>query len=258
MGEARLVYAIAESCPLDAALVRNMRLAVNSLLQLNLRRFRVPEKTITKYSALDIMKQALELLFEFSPSERNYREAMRTIQVYSEGDTEMYKTLRSSFMLIANAVYNAYAGQRKTESIGPKLLFLQGIPINQSDLQQSFRYVGVKPPNISTTSVERTVFLDEGFQPYSQFLDGKLDATQMQTRREEHWAKVVESGLSNQSGPALMRVGAEHVQPSTSRRMLNLVGISKTGKLPKLLSRKGIKVEVVQRVEDVNRVFGKD
>ena len=119
MGETRVLYAIAESCPLDALLVRDMKRAVNLLLQLNLKRFRVPQKNMTKYSALDVMKQALELLYEFSPSERNYREAMRTIQVYSEGDQEMLSTLRSSFALIANAVYNAFSGQRHVESLAP-------------------------------------------------------------------------------------------------------------------------------------------
>jgi len=80
MGEARILYAIAESCPFDSVLVRDMKKSVNSLLQLNLKRFRVPQTNLAKYSALDIVKQALELLYEFSPSEKNYREAMRTLQ----------------------------------------------------------------------------------------------------------------------------------------------------------------------------------
>ncbi len=122
MGEARVMYAISESCPFDALLVRDMKRAVNLLLQLNLKRFRIPQKNMTKYSALDVMKQALELLYEFSPSERNYREAMRTIQVYSEGDEEMLSALRSSFALIANAVYNAFSGQRHLESLAPSTL----------------------------------------------------------------------------------------------------------------------------------------
>ena len=126
MREARVLYAIAESCPLDALLVRAMKRAVNSLLQLNLKRFRMPQKSMTKYSTLDVIKQALELLYKFSPSERNYREAIRTIQVYSEGDEEMLNALRSSFALIANAVYNAFTGQRHLESIAPSTLIFQG------------------------------------------------------------------------------------------------------------------------------------
>src|SRR5208283_3532116 len=97
MGEPRSLYAIAERCPFDAVLVRDRRNAVNSLLQLNLKRFRVPQRDLTKYSALAIVKQALELLYEFSPPEKNYREAMRTLHVYSEGDAEMLRKLQSSF-----------------------------------------------------------------------------------------------------------------------------------------------------------------
>ena len=168
----RTLFAVAESCPFDALLVRDMKRTVNSLLQLNLKRFRVPDKTMTKYSALDVMKQALELLYEFTPSEKNYREAMRTIQVYSEGDEEMLNILRVSFAFIANAVYNAYAGQRQVESKAPELLFCEGVPFDNMELQQAFRYVGVRPPE-NPSSVKRTVFLDEEFKPYRLLLEEK-------------------------------------------------------------------------------------
>lgn len=204
MGEPRVLYAIAESCPFDALLVRDMRLAVNSLVQLNMKRFRVPQKIVTKYSALDVMKQALELLYEFSPSERNYREAMRTIQVYSEGDQEMLRTLRTSFSLIANAVYNAYSGQRHAESLAPELLFLQGTPFNSSELQQSFRFVGVRPPDVSSATVKKTVFLDEDFTPYKLLLDGKLNPKAAQIGREEHWTEVIRAALTEQTGTPLL------------------------------------------------------
>ena len=180
------------------------------LLQLNLKRFRVPETTITKYSALDVMKQALELLYEFSPSEKNYREAMRTIQVYSEGDDEMAQTLRTGFRFIANAVYNAYTGQRRVESLVPDILFLQGIPFDLTELQQAFRFVGVKPPDPSPSSVKITAFLDEGFEPYIQLLAGKISSEQAQVGRESHWVRKIKDVLSGQTGKALMRVGSEH------------------------------------------------
>ena len=259
MGEDRILYAIAESCPFDAMLVRNMRLAVNSLLQLNLKRFRVPQKAVTKYSALDVMKQALELLYEFSPSERNYREAMRTIQVYSEGDEEMLRTLRASFSFIANAVYNAYTGQRYAESLAPEVLFLEGIPFDTLELQQSFRFVGVKPPEVSPATVKKIVFLDEGFEPYRLLLDRKLDPKAAQAGREEHWAEVIKATLAAANGTGLIRAGAEHLdRPANSLRALaSTIMNSKTGKLPKLLRRIGIRIEVVHRIADVNEVFGK-
>jgi hypothetical protein len=259
MGEGRVLYAIAESCPLDTLLVADMKRAVNSLLQLNLKRFRVPQKVGTTYSALDVMKQALELLYELSPSERNYREAMRTIQVYSENDEEMLRTLQASFSLFANAVYNAFSGQRHAESLAPEVLFLQGIPFEPSELQQPFRFVGVKPPDMSPPSVRDTVFLDAGFEPYKLLLDGKLGARQAQHGREEYWARVIESKLSDTRGTALIRAGTEHIdQPgSILRKSGQRIAQSETGRLPAILSKKGIQIKVVHRTLDVNQVFRK-
>lgn len=254
MGVGRVLYGIAESCPFDALLVRDMRLAVNSLLQLNLKRFRVPEKVMTKYSALDVMKQALELLYEFSPSEKNYREAIRTIKVYSEGDEEMLRTLRASFALIANAVYNAYTGQRHAESLSPEILFLQGIPFDKGELEKSFRFVGVRPPEVSPPSVKQIVFLDEGFEPYKLMLDGKLDASTPQSGREEHWARTIESTLSTTNAKALIRAGTDHLEARNS-----IIGMfnRETGKLPRLLKKSGIELEITHRIADVNKAFGK-
>jgi hypothetical protein len=259
MGSDPVLYAIAESCPFDTLLVRDMRAAVNALLQLNLKRFRVPQITLAKYSALDIMKQALELLFEFSPSEKNYREAMRTIHVYSEGDTEMLTTLQSSFRLIANAVYNVYTGQRYAESISPENLFLQGVPFAQSELQQSFRFVGVRPPDVSPPNVKKTVFLDEAFEPYKLLLAGKITESEIQKGRERHWSEIIQKTLSDTPGKALIRTGLEHLSaPHSVIGVLKRLQHSETGNLATLIQKSGIKVEVVANIANVNEVFGKD
>lgn len=260
MGEDRILYAIAESCPFDALLVKDMRFAVNALLQLNLKRFRVPQKGLAKYSALDVMKQGLELLYEFSPSEKNYREAMRTMQVYSEGDEEMLRTLKNSFRLIANAVYNAYAGQRHAESLAPEMLFLQGVPFEPNELQQSFRFVGVRPPDISPPTVKNTIFLDEGFQPYNLLLAGKIGPRECQRGREEHWNRIIRNILGRNSGKALIRAGVEHLNPPNSivNKIVRVASRSSTGKLPGLLKRDGITLKMLQTIQDVNRTFGKD
>ena len=258
MGEARILYGIAESCPFDALLVRDMKRSVGSLLQLNLKRFRVPQKDITRYSALDVMKQALELLYEFAPSEKNYREAMRTIRVYSEEDEEMFQTLRKSFTFIANAVYNAYTGQRHAESLAPKTLFLQGIPFEPTELQQAFRYVGVRPPEISPTSVNKIVYLDASFEPYRLLLDDKITPQQAEIGREEHWAQVIEASLTTSTNASLIRAGSEHIDPPKfilSRFVSRMRG--GPGRLPSLLEKCGVKLEVVGRIANVNAVFGK-
>jgi hypothetical protein len=249
-----VLYAIAESCPFDALLVRRMKRSVDSLLRLNLRRFRVPQQNLAKYSALDIVKQALELLFEFSPSEKNYREAMRTMGVYSEGDKEMLTTIQSSFRLLANAVYNAYTGQRHAESLAPQTLFLQGIRFEPSELEKSFRFVGVRPPEISPPSVQKTVFLDEGFEPYKALVEGRISEKQAEEGREEHWAEVILQNL-DADGKMLIRAGSNHVDPP--RGLLGMFGGSRVGKLPGLLKKSEVEVEIVERVADVNEVFGK-
>lgn len=259
MGSTRVLYAIAESCPFDALLVRDMKRAVGSLLQLNLERFRVPDKATTHYSALDVMKQALELLYEFTPSERSYREAMRTIHVYSEGDEEMLRILRASFRLIANAVYNAYTGQRHAESLAPEILFLQGIPFEQTELQQSFRFVGVKPPEVSPPSVKRTVFLDDGFEPYKLLLESKITAEEAERGREQHWAQIISSTLLGESGTALIRAGRTHLDSPNSalRRIADTLHPQETGNLPNLLRKMRIGLKITERIADVNQAFGK-
>jgi len=247
----RVLYAIAESCPFDSLLVREMKKTINALLQLNLKRFRIPQKTMTKYSALDVMKQALELLFEFTPSEKNYREAMRTIQVYSEGDDEMTQTLKSSFKFIANAVYNTYAGLRHAEKLCPEILFLQGVPFDQTELQQAFRFAGVKPPDVSIPTVKKTYFLDQEYEPYKRFLVESI-GEQPQKGREEHWTRIIENALSDCSEKALMRIGSEHVESHILRFIPK-----DTGHLVSMLNKHKIEVEVVEKIADVNETFGK-
>jgi len=254
MGEERILYAVAESCPFDSLLVREMKSSVDSLLQLNLRRFRVPQQNLAKYSALDIVKQALELLFEFSPSEKNYREAMRTISVYAEGDEEMLSKVRESFRLIANAVYNAYAGQRRVESLAPHTLFLQGIRFDPSELQRSFRFVGVRPPEVSPPSVQKTVFLDEDFSPYKAVLEGKIVESAAVNDREEHWTEVILANL-DASGKNLLRAGSNHLEPP--RGLFGRLSRPKDGRLPQLLRKRGVKLQVIDRIADVNQVFGR-
>ncbi len=259
MGEDKILYVSSESCPFDLLLVRRMKETINTLLRLNLKRFRVPEKSVTKYSALDVMKQALELLFEFAPSERNYREALRTIRVYSEEDDEMLTILTRSFRFIANAVYNAYTGQRHAEELSPTTLFLQGVRFDLTELQHSFRYVGVRPPDVSPSSVRKTVFVDEGFEAYTLLLESKISPNDAARGREEHWASKIEEALRDQSGVALMRVGREHIEPTDSVlwRLAGMFSSEHSGRLRELLRKRGVSVKLVDRIPDVNQVFGK-
>jgi hypothetical protein len=229
-----------------------MRKVVDTLLQLNLKRFRVPQKTMTKYSALDVMKQALELLFEFTPSEKNYREAMRTIQVYSEGDAEMLQVLKSGFKFIANAVYNTYAGQRYAERLSPEILFLQGLPFDQAELQQAFRFVGVKPTNAGTPTVKKMYFLDQGYEPYRRFLLLGIGAIYLRRGERNTGVSMIESALSEFQGRALLRVGSDHVESHLVRFFSR-----DTGHLVSMLRKRDIEVEVVEKIADLNQVFGK-
>ena len=254
LGESIVLYALAESSPFGSLLVREMKRSVDALLQLNLRRFRVPQQSLAKYSALDIVKQALELLFEFSPSEKNYREAMRTIRVYAEGDAEMLTTLQSSFRVIANGVYNAYAGQRRAESLEPRTLFLQGVRFDAGELQRSFRFVGVRPPDMNPPSVQKIIFLDEGFEPYKAAFEGGIPQKDAEKGREEHWAEVI---LANLDGPGknLLRAGSNHIDPSSG--LLRKLSRSRDGRLSSLLRKGGVELRIIDRIADVNQVFGK-
>jgi hypothetical protein len=165
----------------------------------------------------------------------------------------MLTTIENSFRLFANAVYSVYVSQRRIESLAPQTLFFQGIPFEPSELQKSFRYVGVKPPEISPLGVQRTVFLDEGFKPYKALLEGKATEGQAEEGREEYWAAVISQNLGT-SGKSLIRAGANHV---SAGGLLGTFRGRRTGRLPILLRKSGIEIQVIDRVADVNKVFGK-
>jgi hypothetical protein len=167
--------------------------------------------------------------------------------------------LQTNFFLIANAVYNAYSGQRHAESLAPEILFLQGIPFDPLELQQSFRFVGVRPPDVSPPSVRTTVFLDEGFEPYRLMLEGTKAADEADVGREKHWAHVIESTLSNNNGISLIRADAKHVDQTASGlgRIFADLLTSKSGKLTQVLRRRRITLKVIHRLSNVNDVYGK-
>lgn len=166
----------------------------------------------------------------------------------------MLITLLTSFRLIANAVYNAYAGQRHVESLKPRTLFLQGVPFDMSELQKSFRFVGVKPPDLSPPSVQKIIFLDESFEPYKAVLEGKITEKDDEKGREEHWAQVILGSLDSDK-KGLLRVGSNHVCPSSS--LLGKLTGFRDRRLPKLLQEGGVELQIVDRIADVNEVFGK-
>jgi hypothetical protein len=149
--------------------------------------------------------------------------------------------------------------QRQAESLAPEILFLQGIPFDPTELQRSFRYVGVRPPEISPPTVESTVFLDEGLESYRLLLEGKLDREEAYRGREESWAKRIRSALNASKGTALIRSGREHLDRSANpfKRLVDIVQKPRTGALPKLLRDSGIRLQVARRVLDINEVFGK-
>jgi hypothetical protein len=166
----------------------------------------------------------------------------------------MLTTLQSSFRLIANAVYNAYTGQRRAEAFEPRTLFLQGVAFDAGELQKSFRFVGVRPPEVSPPSVQRTIFVDEGFEPYKAVFAGKVAEKEAENGREKHWTKVILDNLDG-SGKNLLRVGLNHVEPPMG--LLQMLSRNKGGSLPKLLRKNGVELRIVDRVADVNEVFGK-
>jgi hypothetical protein len=141
----------------------------------------------------------------------------------------------------------------------PQRYFLQGIPLDPAELQQAFRFIGVKPPYVSPSSVQQIVFLDERFEPHRLLLDGKLSRGEIECGREEHWARLIENVLSNTAGTALLRVGSDHVDPPAGvfSRLVARIHQGEKGKLPAILRKNGIEIRVVHRTADVNQVFGK-
>jgi hypothetical protein len=120
-------------------------------------------------------------------------------------------------------------------------------------MQKSFRFVGVRPPEISPPSTRKVVYLDEGFQPYRALLDGRTTQEQAEAGREEHWSEVIQKNLVT-DGKNLIRTGLNHIRPNGF--VAKLRG-SDTGKLPSLLKKNGVEISIIEQVADVNLVFGK-
>ena len=136
---------------------------------------------------------------------------------------------------------------------------MQGVPFEQSELQQSFRFVGVRPPDIAPSSVKRIIFLDEHFEPYKLLLTNESALTCLEKGREEHWAEIIQSTLAHNNGKALLRVGVEHLDVSGTplARAAKRIRHHETGKLVGLLGNHAIDVEITARIANVNEVFGK-
>lgn len=250
----REIPTIADAVAIDALLVNRMKQTLVALLQLNVRGFRTTYKG-SYYTPFEVLKQALELLFEFGVSTKSYREALRTIHVYSQGDREAEQELGKAFSTFANASYTVYAGMKYVEEISPEVIFLEGVRPDESDFQRVFRSVGVKPPILFPASSRKAVFLDEGFEPYKLALSGVNSLDKRRGERMRYWAERITATVAESADDSLvlLRIGVRHV--GDRRPILDRLGFGFQDRaLRKLLSDGGYDMRVIFRgvlLEDV-------
>jgi hypothetical protein len=133
------------------------------------------------------------------------------------------------------------------------------MPFEPSELQQSFRFVGVRPPDISPPSVKKTIFLDEEFDPYRLASENTITEKEAEKGREEHWVKVIGTNMATGDETALIRAGTKYVDPPRTPigSILSSLNLTRVWRLSELLRENGIEIRVIHRVADVNQVFGK-
>lgn len=252
----RAIPTIADAVSLDALLVNKMKRALASMLRLNVRGFRTPYKG-SYYSSIEVLKQSLELLFEFGVSTKSYREAVRTIQVYSQRDPEAEQELLRSFSIFANAAYTAYAGLKHVEELSPQIALLEGTRPDDSEFQRAFRSVGVKPPTLIPTSTKEAIFLDEGFEPYELAMSDESPLNREESARMRHWTERILAIMEELSpeAPVLLRVAARHVDDSKS--FLENLGLRRAATLPQLLRHSGYELNVLFKGVLLENVFGR-
>lgn len=258
MAEPLRIYGIAEARPVDALAVAEMRRALASLAGFSLGGHRTPPK-LGPYSPLEVLKLALEILFEFSPSAKTYREAKRTIRVYSEDDRKTFESLSYAFSLFANSVFAVYGARKHIDSLKPDVMFLEGVPYDLSELQRVFRSVGVKPPELPSLTARRMVYLDDGYEPYERALQAALSALRTQRGREKHWLIRTLTNLPGAGERALIRAGADHVDPRSDlwQRLRRLTIDRNTGAFPNMLREHNVGLMVIFRAVELEKVFGK-
>ncbi len=248
------IYAIAEAQPIDALCIAEMDKALKEMVALNIRDYRTGRFGL--YSAIEIAKQALELVFEFGVATKSYREAIRTIRVYTQGDAAKAEVLTKAFLLFANAAYSAYVAQKYAADLAPDLVFMEGVAFDQERMRKVFRSAGVKPPDLVPSSAKQTIFLDEGYQPYKDALEGKGSAHLDSKDRMEHWIRQIDRHALRSDGKMLLRASAKQIVPEADmfRVLKSILGAPN---LAGTLKKRGFEVEVLCKTVRLEDVFGK-
>lgn len=248
------VYAIAESRPLDAILFHDMRMRIDELRALDVSGFRTSSKH-GYFSAVDIIRQGLEIFFELTPSKKRFLEARGLIRVHTKKDPATMNALMDQFAFFADAVLALYSAERHIEFLGPRTIFLEGVAYPIAELEATFKVIGVKPPRHLVKPFRRMVYLDEDYPPYREAMEKRIRPRT--EGREEHWLKRIVENLP-EDGKTLLKVGAEHL--SSPKGLLGKLraplGEWKRGRLSSLLAERGITVEVVHEIPALHKVYG--
>jgi hypothetical protein len=77
---------------------------------------------------------------------------------------------------------------------------------------------------------------------------------EVESGRWVHWLDVISGNLSD-DGKNLLRANSQLIDPSS--RLPAKIFRSRGTKLQSLLSKNGLQVQVVERIADVNQVYGK-
>ncbi|MFH1106088.1 MAG: hypothetical protein V1731_02660 [Candidatus Aenigmatarchaeota archaeon] len=169
-------------------------------------------------------------------------------------DGDRYNNFVRQYLIMGFQIQNSGASPESMESARRKLIAAYKTLAKERQLLEEFRpdifYVesSRKRPHILFDIAEKlganVVHLDDGFQPYEDFISGKISKEKAQIGREEYWAceKIKETG-NGQKG--LLLAGRAHIFPN---------GVdSNVGQLPRMLANMGIELKILYDAEEILR-----
>ncbi len=242
------IHAILESRPVDSLLFSEMKKRVERLRDLGIGGFRTPSKH-GYFSAIDVMRQGFEIFFELTPSRTRYMEARGLIRATVKEDPHVMEELLEHFAFFCDSILAIYTEERKIESVGPRVIFLEGTPYPADELAALFKVLGVRAPPSLAKPFRKLVYLDEGFPHYP-------GDDSFRSERLSHWASKVKENMPKDESKALLKASRGYVLPPRGirGRLKHLVRGGET--LAEYLRAEGVELEVVGETFRLNEKFG--
>jgi len=195
------------------------------------------------------MRQGFEIFFELSPSRTRYMEARGLIRAAAQSSRAAMSELLEHFGFFCDSILAIYTEERKIESVGPRVIFLEGRPYPQDELITLFKLLGVKAPPSLVRPFRKLVYLDEGCRHY-------LGLGSPMGERLSYWVSRIKENMPSDGSKVLLKASRSYIVGSTgiAGKLTRL--FRKHENLAARLRAEGLAIEVVGETFDLNERFG--